>query len=60
MNHIPKVFLRVVHERVYKKVDDRIAGNQRGLRRGFDTRKALFTSYVVIEQCHRTATYVCF
>ena len=51
MNHILKVFLRVIHERVYKKLDDRIAENQLGFRKGFGTREALFTVQTLIERC---------
>ncbi len=41
MSHILKIFLRIMHTRIYKKCESQLSGTQFGFRNGVSTRKAL-------------------
>lgn len=41
MSHILKVFLKVIHERIYPKLEENISETQFGFRNGLGTREAL-------------------
>lgn len=52
MSHILKVFLRIIHERVYSKLERDISETQFGFRNGLDIREALFSLNVLIQRTH--------
>ncbi|XP_060533833.1 uncharacterized protein LOC132706497 [Cylas formicarius] len=47
MSHVLKVFLRIVHTRIYAKCERQVGGTQFGFRNGVGTREALFSLNVL-------------
>lgn len=51
MSHLLKVFLKVVHRRIYKICEEEIAPNQFGFVNAVGTREALFSVQVLFQRC---------
>jgi len=51
MSHTLKIFLKVIHHRFYKKLNENIANTQFGYRNGSDTWEALFAYNVLRQLC---------
>lgn len=51
MCHILKIMLKVIHNRIYKKLDECISNTQFGFRKGLGTREALFALNVLSQRC---------
>uniref|UniRef100_A0A2A4JBK9 Reverse transcriptase domain-containing protein n=1 Tax=Heliothis virescens TaxID=7102 RepID=A0A2A4JBK9_HELVI len=62
MSHVLKVFLKIIHNRIYKMVEENISNTQFGFRNGFGTRDALFGYQVLLQRCWdmNQSVYVCF
>lgn len=62
MSHLLKVFLRVIHNRIYQKLDMDIEDTQMGFRKGLGTREALFAINVLTQRCLdvNQEVHVCF
>jgi hypothetical protein len=50
MSHILKLFLKVIHKRIYKKCEEQISPNQFGFIKAVGIREALFYT-VLIQRC---------
>lgn len=51
MSHTLKVFLKVIHNRIYKKLDEHIGESQFGFRNATGTREALFAINILAQRC---------
>lgn len=51
MSHTLKIFLKIIHRRIYKKCEENFNNTQFGFRNGFGTREALFSINVLIQRC---------
>lgn len=51
MSHVLKIFLRIIHGRIYGKLEEKIGNTQFGFRKGLGTREALFGVQVLIQRC---------
>lgn len=51
MNHTLKIFLKILHNRIYKKCERNVSENQFGFRAGMGTREALFRIQVLVQNC---------
>lgn len=62
MSHTLKVLLRIIHNRIYAKLDMDISDNQLGFRKGMGTREALFGLNVLMQRCLdvNQDIYICF
>ena len=62
MSHVLKLFLKIVHSRIYIKCEENIGKSQFGFRGGFGTREALFSIQVLIQRCRdvNVDVYACF
>lgn len=62
MSHGLKVLLRVVHSRLWRKVESEIGDSQFGFRGGFGTREALFSLQVLVQKCldQQCDVFACF
>ena len=62
MSHVLKLFLKIVHSRIYSKCEKNIGRSQFGFKHGFGTREALFSIQVLIQRCRdvNVDVYVCF
>ncbi|CAH2090670.1 unnamed protein product [Euphydryas editha] len=62
MSHVLKIFLKVIHNRIYRKVEENISNTQFGFRNGFGTRDALFGYQVLLQRCWdmNRPVYICF
>lgn len=62
MSHVLKIFLRIIHTRIYKKCDIQVDNTQFGFRRGFGTREALFSLNVLAQRCRdmNVNVFTCF
>uniref|UniRef100_A0A8D8Y176 Craniofacial development protein 2 n=3 Tax=Cacopsylla melanoneura TaxID=428564 RepID=A0A8D8Y176_9HEMI len=61
MSHILKLFLKVIHRRIYRLCEDEIAPNQFGFRNAVGTREALFSVQVLFQKCRDVScdVYAC-
>lgn len=50
ISHLLKVFLKVIHEYIYRKLEKNIGETQFGFRKGLGTREALFNLNVLIQR----------
>lgn len=50
MSHVVKVFLKIVHGRLYPKLEQYISDTQFGFRNGVGTREALFSLNVLVQR----------
>uniref|UniRef100_A0A8D8UV16 Craniofacial development protein 2 n=2 Tax=Cacopsylla melanoneura TaxID=428564 RepID=A0A8D8UV16_9HEMI len=62
MSHTLKVFLKVIHRRIFQKLEDDISDTQFGFRNGYSTRDALFAYNVLVQRCLdiNQNVYACF
>ncbi|KAI5752582.1 hypothetical protein M8J77_018365 [Diaphorina citri] len=62
MSHTLKIFLKVIHRRIYQKLEENISDTQFGFRNGFGTREALFAYKVMMQRCMdvNQNVYACF
>ena len=62
MSHILKAFLKIIHERIYPKLEEDIGETQFGFRNGLGTREALFSHNVLIQRARdvNCNVYACF
>lgn len=62
MSHTLKVLLRVIHNRIFRKLDAEISDNQVGFRKGMGTREALFGVNMLMQRCLdvNQNIYMCF
>lgn len=51
MSHLLKLFLKVIHRRIYKVCEERVANTQFGFMKGVGTRDALFSLQVLFQRC---------
>lgn len=51
MSHVLKLLLKIIHNRIYQKLDMDIEETQFGFRKGTGTREALFALNVLIQRC---------
>ncbi|CAF4751217.1 unnamed protein product [Pieris macdunnoughi] len=62
MSHVLKLFLKVIHNRIYSKCESTLSCTQFGFRSGLGTRDALFGYQVLIQRCldMNRDLFVCF
>lgn len=62
MSHLLKIFLKVIHGRIYHKCEEYLSESQFGFRNGFGTREALFGLSVLAQRCRDMSVdlYACF
>lgn len=62
MSHTLKLLLKIIHNRIYQKLDMDIGETQFGFRKGLGTREALFALNVLIQRCLdvNQDMYICF
>lgn len=62
MGHTLKTFLKVIHARIYRKLEQDISDTQFGFRNGLGTREALFALNVMSQRCldMNQDMYLCF
>lgn len=62
MSHVLKLFLKIIHNRVYKRCEEGIGDEQFGFRSGLGTREALFGLVVLLQKCRdqQKNVYMCF
>lgn len=51
MSHTLKLFLKIIHKRIYRKLEEGISNTQFGFREGLGTREALFGINVLFQRC---------
>lgn len=62
MSHLLKVFLKIIHRRIYKTMEEALAPTQFGFRDAVGTREALFSVQVLFQRCRdvNCDVYACF
>lgn len=62
MSHALKLFLKILHSRIYRKCEEYIGDSQLGFRNGFGTREAMFGIQVLIQRCRdvNVDVFACF
>lgn len=62
MSHILKLFLKIIHARIYRKCEQDLGDAQFGFRDGMGTREALFSINVLFQKCRdqQKKVYSCF
>lgn len=62
LSHVSKLFLKIIHARIYNRCERDISPTQFGFRQGFGTREALFSLTVLLQKCRdqRKDVYMCF
>lgn len=62
MSHALKLFLRIIHTRIWRKIDNTISETQFGFRNNMGTREALFAIQVLVQKCldQQTSAMLCF
>lgn len=59
MSHTLKIFLKIIHQRIYGKYERDISDTQFGFRRGLGTREALVATQVLVQNCHDQRKDIC-
>uniref|UniRef100_A0A8D9EV91 Craniofacial development protein 2 n=1 Tax=Cacopsylla melanoneura TaxID=428564 RepID=A0A8D9EV91_9HEMI len=61
MSHLLKLFLKIIHRRIYRLCEEEIAPNQFGFRNAVGTREALFSVQVLFQKCRDVScdVYAC-
>lgn len=59
MSHTLKVFLKIIHQRIYKKCERDISSSQFGFRQGMGTREAIVATQVLVQNCHDVRKDIC-
>lgn len=62
MSHALKIFLKIIHQRIFRKLEQDISETQFGFRNAIGTREALFAFNVLTQRCMdvNQPMYVCF
>uniref|UniRef100_A0A8D8Q762 Craniofacial development protein 2 n=1 Tax=Cacopsylla melanoneura TaxID=428564 RepID=A0A8D8Q762_9HEMI len=62
MSHLLKLFLKIIHRRIFKLCEERVANTQFGFMKGVGTRDALFSLQVLFQRCRdvNCDIYACF
>ena len=62
MSHVLKLFLRIIHQRIYRRIEEHLTNTQFGFRNGLGTREALFSMQVLIQRCRdvNCEVHICF
>lgn len=62
MSHFLKLFLRVLHTRLYRKCEEISGASQFGFKNGFGTREAIFSLQTLVQNCQdqRKDVFACF
>lgn len=62
MSHVLKIFLSIIHQRIYHKIEDHIGDTQFGFRKGLGTREALFSIEVLVQRSRdvNSDVFLCF
>ncbi|KAL1448667.1 hypothetical protein WDU94_003512 [Cyamophila willieti] len=62
MSHALKIFLKIIHQRIYEKIEENFGNTQFGFRGGLGTREALFCVQVLVQKCRdkNQDVYACF
>ena len=62
INHIVKVFTKIIHSRIYRKCDVYTSEHQFGFRQAMGTKEAIFSLQVLIQRCRdmNRDVYACF
>lgn len=62
MSQTLKIFLKIIHNRIYKRCEAVISESQFGFRNGLGTREALFSLQILVERCRdvNVDVYLCF
>ncbi|VEN57771.1 unnamed protein product [Callosobruchus maculatus] len=62
MSHLLKLFLKIIHSRIFRKCEQDISQSQFGFREGMGTREALFGLNVLLQKCRdqQRKVYICF
>uniref|UniRef100_A0A8D8W5N2 Craniofacial development protein 2 n=2 Tax=Cacopsylla melanoneura TaxID=428564 RepID=A0A8D8W5N2_9HEMI len=61
MSHLLKLFLKIIHKRIYKKCESQISPNQFGFVNAVGTREALFAIQILVQRCRdvNCDVYIC-
>lgn len=59
MSHTLKVFLKIIHQRIYRKCERDISDSQFGFRQGLGTREAIVATQVLVQNCYDQRKDVC-
>lgn len=59
MSHTLKIFLKIIHQRIYKKCEIVISDSQFGFRQGLGTREAIVATQVLVQNCYDQRKDVC-
>lgn len=61
MSHLLKLFLKIIHKRIYRRCEENISETQFGFREALGTREALFAVQVLFQRCRDVGcdVYVC-
>jgi len=51
MSHLLKLFLKIIHKRIYRLCEEQIAPNQFGFLNAVGTKEALFSVQVLFQRC---------
>ena len=60
MSHITKLLLRVIQERIYKKIDDEVGETQFGFRKESGTREGIFSLNIIVQKYMDVKEDLCF
>jgi len=62
MSHALKIFLKIIHSRIYKKCEENMGREQFGFKDGLGTREALFCTQVLVQNCQdvKKDVFLCF
>lgn len=62
MSHVLKIYLKVIHARIYNKLESQLSDSQFGFRNGLGTREALFFIQVLVQRCRdvNRPVFLCF
>lgn len=62
MSHTLKIFLKIIHQRIFRKCERDISDSQFGFRQGLGTREAIVATQVLVQNCYdqRKDVYLCF
>lgn len=59
MSHTLKLFLKILHKRIFRKCEVSIGNTQFGFRRRLGTREALVATQVLVQNCHDQRKDIC-
>lgn len=62
MSHLLKIFLKIIHRRIYRLCEEQLSETQFGFRNALGTREALFAVQVMFQRCRdvNVDIYACF